>query len=85
MKLRTYKTLLNADKAANGKPILRIGDLYIVGIDEFTVIDLINEAGTTSATLTCKHFNRLGNANWAKENKTNNWPVMDKAWNDFGI
>ena len=76
--MKAFKRLSAALKASNGNPILRVGDLYIVGdINELTSIDLMETnpekgSATYSACVTCGHLDRLGNANWATAGKTNN-------------
>lgn len=76
--MKTFKRFSAALKASNGNPIIRVGDLYIVGdINELTSIDLMEtnpEKGSASysAHVTCGHLDRLGNANCATPRETNN-------------
>ena len=74
--MKAYKRYSSAIKAADGNIILQVGDLYIVGADQHTPIDLIagdNAATANKRTITgtiiLKHLDRLGNANWATARK----------------
>jgi hypothetical protein len=64
--MKAYKRYGAARKAAEGQPIIRVGKLYIVGIDALTEIAVINSVGTLAGWVTARHLDRLGNANWAK-------------------
>lgn len=80
-KLKTYKTYSAAQEAANGKPILRIGQaLHIVGCDDLglTEIAIISPSGSVSGHITMRHLNRLGNGNYAKAHTE--WPSPDHLY-----
>jgi hypothetical protein len=86
-KLRTFKKLSTAAKAANGKPVVRFGDLYIVGdFASHTQIELMvpTTIGTSHhivAHVGLGHLERLGNANWATATKPYNGTTKIN-WND---
>jgi len=64
--MKIYKRYATALKAAAGRPIVRVGSAYVVGdVTVATSIELIAPSGGIAATVTCRHLNRLGNANWA--------------------
>jgi hypothetical protein len=77
--MKTFKLYSAALAAAKGGPILRVGKLYIVGIeadDEIALIagsDAGKSAGTITGHVTASHLDRLGNANWAKSLRPNDW------------
>ena len=71
--MKTYRSMRAAHTAANGQPVLRLtcGSecLYIVYEDpdpSTSGIDLIGPKGHLTGTVTLRHLDRLGNANWAK-------------------
>lgn len=68
--MKAYKRYSAARKAANGEPIVAIGDLYVVGITKadgyLTEIKLIDGGGRICGNVTARHLDRLGNANHAK-------------------
>jgi len=74
--MQAYRTYKTAKKHAAGKPVLKVGDLYIVGIERLTSIDLIREDGTHTATITASKLDKLGNGNWAE-------PKRPIEWNSF--
>lgn len=63
--LKTYKRYGAAIKAAQGQPIVRVGNLYIVGVDSITEVALICPKGGVAGNVTLRHLDRLGNANHA--------------------
>jgi hypothetical protein len=65
MKTKVFKTYDGAKKASSGLPILRVGNLYIIGMKSLDEVTLIDSKGTHCGNVTMKHLNRLGNANWA--------------------
>jgi hypothetical protein len=77
--MKTYKRYPDAEKAANGAPILAIEDLddgkiYIVFSantnPKTTMISLIREDGLHTGCVTLRHLDRLGNANHAQPENT---------------
>jgi hypothetical protein len=71
LKLRTFKTFAAAKKAAAGRPIIRVGMLYLVGnIGPVTEIALLAPDGLIVGHVTARHLLRLGNANWAEPHPT---------------
>jgi len=66
-KMKAYKKFSTAQKNSEGKLIVRVGDLYVVGdFKSYTGIAALNTDGTVLGHVTVKHLQRLGNANWAK-------------------
>jgi CRISPR/Cas system-associated protein Csm6 len=72
MTAQVFKKFATAKTHANGLPIVRIDNLYIVietadkNFHGITSIDLIDtERGNITGTVTLRHLARLGNANWA--------------------
>lgn len=63
--VKAYRSYQRAIAANDGEPIVRFGDLYIVGADQFTEVALL-EKGTQVAHVSMRHLRRLGNANWAQ-------------------
>jgi hypothetical protein len=75
--MKSYKTYGAAKKAAGQNPIVKIGDLYIVGttlegcgLDEIQLIDTNRHI---VGNITMRHLNRLGNANWAERSAMEPW------------
>ncbi len=65
---KSFKKLSTAKAFAKGGPVLRVGDLYVSSDDavpSYTSVDLIATDGHISGTVTIRHLERLGNANWA--------------------
>lgn len=72
--MKTYRRYSSAAAAANGKPIIQVGKTYLVGepgdeIDGLTSITLISNQNHVG-TVTARHLDRLGNANWATPGRT---------------
>jgi len=63
--MKAYKKLSTARKNSNGKSIIRVGDLFIVGADRLTSIDVIRDDGYITATVTASKLDRMGNGNYA--------------------
>ena len=67
--LKVFKRYSAARKAAASEPIIKVGDLFIVGVTEangyLTEISLISGSGTITGSVTARHLDRLGNANHA--------------------
>jgi hypothetical protein len=83
--MKAYRTYREARKAAAQHPIVRVGDIYIVGaklenlgLDE---ISLIDGGGNLVANVILKHFNRLGNANWAEPAVNSPCKPTKQIWN----
>jgi len=67
--MQAFKKYSTAKAKANGKPIVKIGELYIIGINSSTQCQLIDtKIDIHSGHIGMKHLNRLGNANWATTN-----------------
>lgn len=72
--MKPFKSYARATKNAAGKPILKVGNLYLVPetddlIDiKLTEIELIGPRGHMAGNVTLDHLNRLGNANHAQAN-----------------
>lgn len=68
--MKTYKRYSAAKKAANGEPIIRVGNLFLVGVtvaDAYGVsIDLLNGKGQITGSITARHLDRIGNGNHAE-------------------
>lgn len=71
--LKVFKGYNVAKKNANGLPIVKIGQHYLVldtsliGL-KITEVSLINPDGYTTGTIIMGHLDRLGNANYAEVN-----------------
>jgi len=67
--MKVYKRYSAAKKAANGEPIIRVGDVYLVGVTKnaghCTEIAIMSGEGRITGTVTARNLDRLGNANWA--------------------
>jgi len=48
-----------------GDIIVRVGNLFIVGADTLTSLEIIEPDGRVWGHVTTRHLQRLGNANWA--------------------
>lgn len=72
--MKAFKSYNRAKKAANGQPVLRVGDLFIVGATrENSAVEeicLINVNGAITGSVTFRHLDRLGNANHAEAKRT---------------
>ena len=81
-KMKAFKRFSAAKAAALGNPILRIGDLFLVGIstvDKYGVsIDLIDAKGTITGSITARHLDRIGNGNHATAVR----PYASRIWPD---
>ena len=65
--MKAYKRFSTAQKNSEGKFIVRVGNLYVVGdFKSYTSIAILNTDGASLGHVTIKHLQRLGNANWAK-------------------
>jgi len=81
--MKAFKRFSAAKQAANGQPIIRIGDTYLVGVTidggYMTEISLIAPDGHISGNVTVRHLDRLGNANHAtasdRYNNVGNWRI----------
>ena len=60
--MKTFKKFSSAKKAAKGGQVLRVGALYITGIDSITSIDLIEADGQVSGTISARYLS-CGNYN----------------------
>lgn len=72
--MKAYKSYTAAKAAANGLPILRVGsykkELFIVGeVSTLTEIALLDATDHIVAHIGYGHLDRLGNGNWATEEK----------------
>lgn len=70
-RIQAYRSLETALQRCNGGPILRVGDLYLVGngadgLEAYERIELLGERGRVAALVTPRHLDRLGNANHAR-------------------
>lgn len=65
MAQKAFKKLSTAKRAANGGPIIKAGDFYIVGCEPLTEIAILNSRGNMNAFVNLNHFEKLGNANYA--------------------
>jgi hypothetical protein len=72
---KVFKTYLRARRCGDGRPIVRIGDVYLVPeatdpVDiKLTSIELWHgTSDTVVGCVTLDHLNRLGNANHATAN-----------------
>jgi hypothetical protein len=64
--MKLYSRYFAARKAAAGRPILRIGQSYLVGdFEPHTQVEVIVPDGTISGQVGLAHLERLGNANHA--------------------
>ena len=64
--MKAFKRHSAAVKAANGRPIIRVGDLHIVGdITSTTEISVQLHDGPVVGFVNAGHLERLGNANHA--------------------
>ena len=69
--MKAYKKLSTAEKHANGKPIIKVGDLFIVGgIDRLTELAILSPDCFYGGYITAGHLNRLGNGNHAEAKRT---------------
>lgn len=73
--MNAYRSITTAKAKAPGKPIVRIGDLYIafesedlIGI-KLTQVELISPEGRITGHVGLGHLDRLGNANYATAGK----------------
>ena len=70
-KFKVFKKYNTAKEAAGGLPVIRIGDLYIAPTETdligfgLTSVDIIEPSNRIGSTVTMRHLDRLGNANWA--------------------
>lgn len=81
--MKTFKRYSAAQKEANGQPIIRIGDVFVVGVKietghcvEISIIDGVS--GQITGSVTARHLDRLGNANHAEPKRCfarNIWEV----------
>lgn len=62
---KAFKKLSSARLHAEGKPVARVGDLYIVGVSGTDEAAVIATDGGISGHVTLLHLDRLGNANYA--------------------
>lgn len=89
--MKVFKTLRAASAYAAGKPIIRVGNLYLAGaIDELTEIALIApiraldfHSGGIAATVTAGHLNRLGNANHATAGRIMHYDAFPNCGTSF--
>ncbi len=71
--MRLYKTYGAAKRKAGGSPILAVGTHYLVGIDAFTGVSVVDtDNGHITGNIQLRHLDRLGNANYAKAVKPRN-------------
>jgi hypothetical protein len=86
-KQSTFKTLAGAARAAGDGAIVKVGDVYVVGIDSLTEIAVLKrpEPKGSNATpgwrsagyVSAGHLSRLGNANHAAANPA--WSIADHS------
>lgn len=68
---RTFKRLEAARRVSGGRPILRVGRLYLAPVDGDMLdvglesVELISPTGEINGQVSLRHLNRLGNANHA--------------------
>lgn len=65
----SFKKLSTARRSvgAQDAPVVRVGDLYIAGVDSLTSVALISPDGPITGEITLRHLDRLGNGNHAIE------------------
>lgn len=67
--MKAYKKFSTAKKRSGGRPIIKVGDFYIVGAGSSTQIAVLDPHGLYCGHVSAKKLDRLGNANWAKRDK----------------
>jgi len=78
--MKLYKNWNAAFKAANGRPVIKIDNLYIVGnINEATQIALLDGKGRWAGQITMGGLDRLGNADQAETNQPFGSTAFKKA------
>lgn len=77
--MKSFKRLSTAQKHSGGNPIVRVGNLYMVGdIQPLTEIALLSPDGYYAGHVTAHHLDRLGNANHAEPRH----PIPNSAFRD---
>ncbi len=65
--MKAFKRLSTAQRHSDGRPVIRVGNLYIAGqIHSLTEIALLSADGYYAGHITAGHLDRLGNANHAE-------------------
>ena len=62
--------LSTAIKHSDGNPVVRVGKLYITGMERFDEVSIIDKEGYITGHISMRKLDRLGNGNWAKPDPT---------------